>query len=188
VRRFIPWGTRGPADSRAWFADPLVFACGLALFYGVIALAQRWLAPFVPGPEISLDPRMLPLYAGYSLLRMALAYVLSLGFALVYGYLAATRPRLERFMIPALDVLQSIPVLSFLPGVVLAMVALFPHREIGVELGSILLIFTPSGSILPSSPSPGTWRRPPTSATSDAGSASAGSCYPTPPSASSGTR
>ncbi|HKC11110.1 MAG TPA: ABC transporter permease subunit, partial [Vicinamibacteria bacterium] len=69
-------------------------------------------------------------------------YVLSLGFALVYGYLAATRPRLERFMIPALDVLQSIPVLSFLPGVVLAMVALFPHREIGVELGSIVLIFT----------------------------------------------
>ena len=142
MRRLIPWGTRGPADSRAWFADPLVFACGLALFYGVIALAQRWLAPFVPGPEISLDPRMLPLYAGYSLLRMALAYVLSLGFALVYGYLAATRPRLERFMIPALDVLQSIPVLSFLPGVVLAMVALFPHREIGVELGSIVLIFT----------------------------------------------
>jgi NitT/TauT family transport system permease protein len=142
VRRLIPWGTRGPADARARFADPLVFACGLALFYGVIALAQRWLAPFVPGPEISLDPRMLPLYAGYSLLRMALAYVLSLAFALVYGYVAATRPRLERFMIPALDVLQSIPVLSFLPGVVLAMVAIFPHREIGVELGSIVLIFT----------------------------------------------
>ncbi len=29
-------------------------------------------------------------------------------------------------MVPLLDVLQSIPVLSFLPGVMLAMVALFP--------------------------------------------------------------
>jgi NitT/TauT family transport system permease protein len=39
-------------------------------------------------------------------------------------------------------VLQSIPVLSFLPGVMLAMVALFPSRQLGVELGAILLIFT----------------------------------------------
>jgi NitT/TauT family transport system permease protein len=45
-------------------------------------------------------------------------------------------------MIPVLDVLQSIPVLSFLPGVMLAMVALFPTSQLGVELGSIVLIFT----------------------------------------------
>jgi NitT/TauT family transport system permease protein len=38
--------------------------------------------------------------------------------------------------------LQSIPVLSFLPGVMLAMVSLFPTKQLGVELGSILLIFT----------------------------------------------
>ncbi len=81
-------------------------------------------------------------YAGYSLLRISIAYVLSLGFTLVYGYIAAYNPRAERFMIPLLDVLQSIPVLSFLPGVMLAMVALFPGRQLGVELGAILLIFT----------------------------------------------
>jgi len=45
-------------------------------------------------------------------------------------------------MVPLLDILQSIPVLSFLPGVMLAMVAIFPHSQFGVELGSILLIFT----------------------------------------------
>ena len=45
-------------------------------------------------------------------------------------------------MVPLLDTLQSIPVLSFLPGVMVAMVALFPTRQLGVELGSILLIFT----------------------------------------------
>jgi len=45
-------------------------------------------------------------------------------------------------MIAGLDILQSIPVLSFLPGVMLAMVALFPTRQIGLEMGAILLIFT----------------------------------------------
>jgi len=45
-------------------------------------------------------------------------------------------------MIPLLDILQSIPVLSFLPGVVLAMIALFPGKRIGLELACILLIFT----------------------------------------------
>src|SRR6202008_2964737 len=50
--------------------------------------------------------------------------------------------RAERVMIPLLDVLQSIPVLSFLPGVMLAMVALFPGRQLGVEAGAVLLIFT----------------------------------------------
>ena len=83
-----------------------------------------------------------PIYAGYSLLRIALAYILSLLFALTYGYIAAYRPRAERFMIPLLDVLQSIPVLSFLPGVMLAMAALFPRRQLGVEFGAVLLIFT----------------------------------------------
>ena len=78
----------------------------------------------------------------FSVLRIAIAYVLSLVFAVVYGYIAAYNAKAERFMIPLLDTLQSIPVLSFLPGVMLSMVALFPTRQLGVELGSILLIFT----------------------------------------------
>ena len=95
-----------------------------------------WLGPFTPAVEISRSLWALPAYAGYSLLRITIAYVLSLGFTLVYGYVAAYNPRAERFMIPLLDVLQSIPVLSFLPGVMLAMVALFPGRQLGVELGA----------------------------------------------------
>ena len=122
--------------------DVLMFAAGLALFYAVVVVARSWLGPFTPTVEISRDPKALPLYAGYSLLRIAIAYALSLLFTLVYGYIAAYNPRAERFMIPLLDVLQSIPVLSFLPGVMLAMVALFPGRQLGVELGAILLIFT----------------------------------------------
>jgi NitT/TauT family transport system permease protein len=63
-------------------------------------------------------------------------------FAIGYGYVAAHNKRIEALMIAGLDILQSIPVLSFLPGVMLAMVALFPTRQIGVEMGAIVLIFT----------------------------------------------
>src|ERR1700678_560962 len=78
----------------------------------------------------------------FSVLRISIAYVFSLAFTFVYGYVAAYNARAERYMIPLLDVLQSIPVLSFLPPVMVAMVALFPSRQLGVELGAILLIFT----------------------------------------------
>ncbi len=81
-------------------------------------------------------------YALYSLVRILVAYAISLVFALAYGYAAAKSKRAEIVLIPLLDILQSIPVLSFLPGVMLAMVALFPSRQLGVELGSIILIFT----------------------------------------------
>ena len=45
-------------------------------------------------------------------------------------------------MMPILDILQSVPILSFMPGVVLALAALFPGRTIGLELAAIILIFT----------------------------------------------
>ena len=131
-----------PSVEASYLPDLAMFAAGLALFYGVLIVGRTWLGPFTPSVEISHNPWMLPVYAGYSLLRITIAYVLSLAFTLVYGYIAAYNPRAERFMIPLLDVLQSIPVLSFLPGVMLAMVALFPGRQLGVEMGAILLIFT----------------------------------------------
>jgi NitT/TauT family transport system permease protein len=131
-----------PRVETSHLPDLLMFAAGLALFYGILLVGRNWLGPFTPEVEISRSPLALPGYAALSLLRIAVAYVLSLAFTLVYGYVAAYNPKAERFMIPLLDVLQSIPVLSFLPGVMLAMVALFPSRQLGVELGAILLIFT----------------------------------------------
>jgi NitT/TauT family transport system permease protein len=131
-----------PRPSAASLPDLIMFSAGLALFYGIVEVGRNWLGPFTPHVEISRSLGALPVYAGYSLLRIAIAYVLSLIFAVTYGYIAAYRPGAERFMIPLLDVLQSIPVLSFLPGVMLAMAALFPGRQLGVELGAVLLIFT----------------------------------------------
>jgi len=131
-----------PGIEISYLPDILMFGAAIALFYGVLVVGRTWLGPFTPEVEISRSPLALVAYAGYSLLRITIAYVLSLAFTLVYGYIAAYNPRAERFMIPLLDVLQSIPVLSFLPGVMLAMVALFPGRQLGVEAGAILLIFT----------------------------------------------
>jgi NitT/TauT family transport system permease protein len=134
--------TQLPTFEISYLPDMVMFAAGIATFYGLLVVGRMWLGPFTPEVEILRSPLALPAYAGYSLLRITFAYLLSLAFTLVYGYIAAYNPRAERFMIPLLDVLQSIPVLSFLPGVMLAMVALFPGRQLGVEAGAILLIFT----------------------------------------------
>jgi NitT/TauT family transport system permease protein len=134
--------TQLPSLEISHLPDVLMFGAAIALFYAIVMVGKAWLGPFTPEIEISRSPWALPAYAGYSLLRIGLAYLCSLIFTLVYGYIAAYNPRAERFMIPLLDVLQSIPVLSFLPPVMIAMVALFPGRQLGVEAGAILLIFT----------------------------------------------
>jgi NitT/TauT family transport system permease protein len=141
----LPPTVTRPAGSRwiwAVLIDIAVFLFVCAAIFGVYAIGRSWLGPAHPHVEISQNPRVLPLYALYSLVRISVAYVFSLVFALAYGYIAASSRRAEIIMVPLLDILQSIPVLSFLPGVMLAMVAIFPHSQLGVELGSILLIFT----------------------------------------------
>ena len=135
---------RSQALRRSWpfVLDLCVAAMGLACFYGVVRIAMFWAGPPAEQMVVSLSPRALPQYAFYSIVRIFLAYLLSLVFAITYGYTAAYNKRIEPLMIAALDIMQSIPVLSFLPPVMLAMITLFPTRHVGVELGAILLIFT----------------------------------------------
>jgi len=140
-RGTMAWGTF-PANASSLLRDlPILFAA-FALFYAVLSMTHYWMTPVGAPTVINLSPSALPKYAMFSVLRIAAAYICSLGFTLVYGYVAAYNARAEKFMLPLLDTLQSIPVLSFLPAVMLAMVALFPTKQLGVELGSILLIFT----------------------------------------------
>jgi NitT/TauT family transport system permease protein len=129
---------------RTWpfVLDVGVAFCGLALFFAVLHIARYWLGTPEPVVPISHSVRGLPLYAFYSMVRIGIAYLLSLTFAIAYGYAAARNPRLEAWMVAVLDILQSIPVLSFLPPVVLAMVSLVPGHQLGIEMGVILLIFT----------------------------------------------
>jgi NitT/TauT family transport system permease protein len=130
--------------ARTWpvLTDLGAAAFCLALVMAIFHMAAYWLSSPVPGAAISLSASALPLYAFYSVVRITIAYLLSLIFAVAYGYLAAYNPRVEAGMIAVLDILQSIPVLSFLPGVMLAMMALIPRHQLGIEMGSILLIFT----------------------------------------------
>lgn len=95
----------------------------------------------VVGPDISLAPNALPYYTLLSLGRMLAAYVLSMTFSLLYGYTAARRPGAEKWLLPVLDILQSVPILSFLPVVLLAFIAILPQR-MAVELAAVILIFT----------------------------------------------
>ncbi len=129
---------------RTWpfFIDLSVAAALLAGFYAILWVAKFWFSSAIPEVEIYRSPAHLPLYAFYSVVRIFVAYALSLVFAVGYGYTAAYNKRLETLLVAILDILQSIPVLSFLPGVMLAMMSLFPSRQLGIEFGAILLIFT----------------------------------------------
>jgi NitT/TauT family transport system permease protein len=140
VRTFSRSTIRQPTWTVA--TDICVLFFGLACFYGIVLIARYWSGGAIPVSEIHRSPKALPLYAFYSLARILIAYLLSLVFALGYGWLAAHYKRLEAPMLALLDVLQSIPVLSFLPGVMLAFVTLMPAKQLGVELGAIVLIFT----------------------------------------------
>ena len=86
-------------------------------------------------PTASLD-------LGASFVRMLLAYLLSLAFALAYGYYAATSRTGERILIPILDILQSVPILGFFPVAIVFFVSLTPGSPIGANMASIFLIFT----------------------------------------------
>ncbi|MDP9151500.1 MAG: ABC transporter permease subunit [Myxococcota bacterium] len=125
----------GPVD--------LVLALTLVAFvFGVLRLGEEWTAPARATVEIDLSPWALPRYTLYSLSRGLIAYVFSLGFSLVYGFWAAKSELAARVLVPALDVLQSIPVLGFMPGLVLALVAAFPRSNVGLELAAVIMIFT----------------------------------------------
>lgn len=129
---------------RTWpfVIDLSVGLCALAIFMSVVHMAAYWMGSAVPASPISQNARSLPVYALYSVMRIGIAYGFSLTFAIAYGYIAAHNTRVEAWMIAVLDILQSIPVLSFLPPVLIAMIALVPHHQLGIELGVILLIFT----------------------------------------------
>ncbi len=122
------------------WGDAVVLLIIAVLVYASVRLALHAPAT-VEGPAISLAPRALPYYALRSVGRMAAAYLLSLTFTLVYGRAAAYNRRAEQVLMPLLDVLQSVPILSFLPVVLLSLSAVLPER-VAAELASIVLIFT----------------------------------------------
>jgi NitT/TauT family transport system permease protein len=137
-------GSTIPEDAPrgAAIVDLLLALGAIGLLALSIDFAREWRAAYRPSVEIDLSVRALPAYALYSLSRGLTAYVLSLVFTLLYGYWAARDRVAERVLVPVLDILQSIPVLGFMPGLVLGLVALFPRSNVGLELAAVLMIFT----------------------------------------------
>jgi len=126
---------------RAGWFDLVLLVALIGGVFGLVELAGEW-RTLRPQVHIDLSPSALPVYVLYSLSRGLIAYALSLTFTLVYGYWAAKDAIADRVLLPLLDILQSIPVLGFMPSVVLALVAVFPRSNIGLELASILMIFS----------------------------------------------
>jgi len=93
-------------------------------------------------PDAGLRALHLPLLAIFSTTRMVVAYLLSLVFAIAYGYTAATNKRASVIMLPVLDILQSVPILGFFPPALLFFVAAFQGHPLGIEFAVVFLIFT----------------------------------------------
>ena len=123
-------------------ADLVILLLIATSIYGLVSIANEWRTEFHPMTQIDLSARALPYYTMLSGIRGMVAYLISLAFTLVVGYAAAKSKTAEKIIIPLLDVLQSIPVLGFLPGLLLGLVALFPRTNIGLELAAIIMIFT----------------------------------------------
>ena len=124
--------------------DAVVFLAVGALFVGMAHAAKSMHQPLagLDLQPVSLDPRNLPQYALLTTLRMFAALGFSLLFTFLVAPLAAKSKKAERVIIPALDILQSVPVLGFLTFTVLFFMNLFPGSELGAELAAIFAIFT----------------------------------------------
>jgi NitT/TauT family transport system permease protein len=125
-----------------WDILLLLMLC-LALF-ALSWAGQQMATPYALGDQlaISLDISYLPGYASRTVLRMFIALLLSLVFTFTIGVLAAKNRRAEQVIIPAIDILQSVPVLSFLAITVTGFIHLFPNSLLGPECASIFAIFT----------------------------------------------
>ena len=129
------------APNRADIVALLLIAAGAVLIVHGADQMGRTL-PQLQAAPIVLDLARLPGYALLTTLRMFAAIIASLLFTFVVATLAAKSKKAEIIIVPALDILQSVPVLGFLTFTLTFFMGLFPGREWGVELASIFLVFT----------------------------------------------
>lgn len=118
----------------------IIFGILFAFAWG----AKQMATPYQLGESlpISLDPSYLPGYAVRTVLRMVIALCFSLLFTFTIGTWAAKSQRAERIIIPVIDILQAVPVLSFLSITIVGFIYLFPNSLLGPECASIFAIFT----------------------------------------------
>jgi len=134
---------QAPEEPRhSFLADFVILAALLAVLFGSLEVGREWHQPYHRTVEIHLSAWWLPFYTLLSFSRGVIAYGFSIVFTLFYARWAAYDRNAERFLIPLLDILQSVPFLAFLTPLEMGLVSLFPHNEIGLELTCVLIIFT----------------------------------------------
>jgi NitT/TauT family transport system permease protein len=124
--------------------DAIAFIILLGLAVLVFRAAEGAVAPLsaLHLEPVTLDPTHLPYYALRTILRMFAALFASTLFTLVFATLAARSRHAGQIIVPALDILQSVPILGFLTFTVTFFMNLFPGNVLGVELASVFAIFT----------------------------------------------
>jgi NitT/TauT family transport system permease protein len=124
--------------------DIVVFMIVIAIFALMRANYTAMNLPIAEGASvpISLEWQSLPGYALRTIVRMLIAVVCSVIFTVIYAILAAKCARLEKILIPLLDILQSVPILGYLSFTVTGFIALFPGSTMGLEMAAIFAIFT----------------------------------------------
>src|SRR5690348_15563216 len=127
---------------RRVLSDLFLLLLVICLGIGFISYFHQFFSPLNEKIEVDLSLWHLPQYTFFSLSRGLCAFVVSLLFSLAWGFWAAKDNIAEKVLIPFLDVLQSIPFLGFLPGVVLLFIGLFPPSNMGLELAAIIMMFT----------------------------------------------
>ncbi len=132
------------ASKGTWFFNLLAFLIIISCLIIVSLGTEEMIGPIseLHSEQISLDPINLIGYSLQTVLRMLIAVIFSLVFALIYATLAAKNPRLEKILIPLLDVLQSIPILGYISFTVAGFLLLFPGSTIGPQAAAIFAIFT----------------------------------------------
>ncbi len=144
MRPSAPAGRAVSVQPRFGWVDSVVLLALVGLLATLAWLGRAMWAPLAPGaaPALDLSPWRLPYYAARSLLRMFAAFGASLLFTFAVAPWAARSQRAARVILPALDILQSVPVLGFLSATVTVFLALAPGRQLGLELASVFAVFT----------------------------------------------
>src|SRR5581483_7561896 len=97
-----------------WDVVAFVIVVGLIVFLGEASRGLFEPLSKLKATPLTLDPRALPFYAARTTLRMFAALMVSLIFTFTYATWAAKSPRAGKLLVPILDILQSVPILSFL--------------------------------------------------------------------------
>src|ERR1700689_837863 len=133
ARRLLPSG---------WDVLAAVLVVGFLVAFADVSRFLVHPLSSISGNYLKLDPVNLPGYALRTALRMLIAMGASLVFTFTYATWAAKNARAGTLLVPLLDILQSVPILSFLSITIVWFLSLSPGRILGAELACVFTIFT----------------------------------------------